>query len=71
MLPSLRGARAMPLLEGTDLAPVELLDAEDENKKRISVPNPAYDAWVAKDQQVVSFFGKFSLRGQTHSNLHH
>ena len=54
-LPSLRGARVMPLLEGTDLAPSEFLEAEDEQKKKISIPNPAYDVWITKDQQVVSF----------------
>ncbi|KAK1603552.1 hypothetical protein QYE76_016565 [Lolium multiflorum] len=48
-------AHVMGLLEGTDAAPSETLEAEDENKKEVSVPNPAYDAWVTKDQQVVSF----------------
>ena len=55
VLPSLRGARVMPLLEGKDVAPAEFLDAVDDCQKKIFVPNPAYDAWVMKDQQVVSF----------------
>ncbi|KAK1620266.1 hypothetical protein QYE76_025783 [Lolium multiflorum] len=55
VLPTLRGARVMGLLEGTDAAPSETLEVEDENKKKISVSNPAYDTWVTKDQQVVSF----------------
>jgi hypothetical protein len=45
----------MGLLKGTDVAPPEMLDAEDADKKKISVPNPAYDTWIARDQQVVSY----------------
>jgi hypothetical protein len=55
VLPTLRGARVMGLLEGTDAAPPDTLEVEDENKKKVSVSNQAYDAWVTKDQQVVSF----------------
>jgi hypothetical protein len=54
-LPTLRGARVMGLLEGSNCCPLEFLEAEDENKNKISVPNPAYDTWVTRDQQVVSF----------------
>ncbi|KAK1697891.1 hypothetical protein QYE76_014588 [Lolium multiflorum] len=54
-LPTLRGARVMGLLEGSDVAPPEMLDAEDANKKKISVPNPAYDTWITRDQQVFSY----------------
>jgi hypothetical protein len=49
------GARLMALLEGTEPVPPANLEVEDENKKKVSVPNPAYEAWIAKDQQVVSF----------------
>jgi hypothetical protein len=45
----------MPLLEGSDLAPPEFVDAEDADKKKIQVPNPAYDVWITRDQQVVSY----------------
>ena len=31
------------------------MEVEDENKKKVTVPNPAYTAWVAKDQTVLSF----------------
>jgi hypothetical protein len=55
VLPTLRGARAMGLLDGSDSAPPEVLEAEDENKKKVSIPNPAYDTWITRDQQVVSF----------------
>ena len=53
-LPTLRGARVIGLLEGTDKAPPETLEAEDENKKKITMPNPAYEAWIMRDHQVVS-----------------
>jgi hypothetical protein len=45
----------MGLLDGTDPAPPERLEAEDENKKPISIPNPAYEAWIERDYRVVSF----------------
>jgi hypothetical protein len=45
----------MGLLEGSDRCPPEFLEAEDENKKKISVPKPAYHTWVTRNQQVVSF----------------
>ena len=55
VLPTLRGARVMGLLEGTDLAPPEKLQVEDENKKPVTISNPAYETWIARDQQVVSY----------------
>jgi hypothetical protein len=54
VLPAFRGARVMGLILGTDKAPPETLE-EDENKKLIEVPNPAYDTWIARDQQVLRF----------------
>jgi hypothetical protein len=44
----------MGLLEGSNPAPPEFLDAEDENKK-IIFPNSAYDTWITQDQQVANF----------------
>jgi hypothetical protein len=55
VLPTLRGARVMRLLEGSDLAPPEFVDSEDADKKKIQVPNPSYDVWITRDQQVVSY----------------
>ncbi|KAK1619804.1 hypothetical protein QYE76_025321 [Lolium multiflorum] len=55
VLPSLRGARVMGLLEGSDSAPPETLEEDDENQKKITIPNPAYDTWIMRDQQVVSY----------------
>ncbi|KAK1682055.1 hypothetical protein QYE76_042903 [Lolium multiflorum] len=55
VLPTLRGARVMGLLDGSDSPLPEVLEAEDENKKKVSTPNPAYDTWITRNQQVVSF----------------
>ena len=45
----------MRLLEGSDLPPPEFLDGEDADKEKIQIPNPAYDVWITRDQQVVSY----------------
>jgi hypothetical protein len=45
----------MWLLEGSDPAPPEFVDAEDVDKKKIQVPNPSYDVWITQDQQVMSY----------------
>jgi hypothetical protein len=59
VLPAIRGARQLGLLDGTDTAPPETLpvspadDAPDKTPKM--VPNPAYDAWICRDQTVLSY----------------
>jgi hypothetical protein len=45
----------MGLLEGSDSLTSKTLAAEDENKKKITIPNPAYDTCIMRDQQVVSY----------------
>ena len=54
VLPALRGARVMELLDGSDSAPAKTLEVEVENNRTI-VSNPAYEAWIERDQQVVSY----------------
>ncbi|XP_071677219.1 uncharacterized protein [Lolium perenne] len=58
VLPAARGAQAMGLLDGTDPAPEKTLEAEDSEKKKIRIPNPAYGVWIVRDQQLVSFLVK-------------
>lgn len=53
VLPAIRGARMIGLLDGTEAAPPEKLEAVD--KSAPATPNPAYDNWVARDQQVLSY----------------
>jgi hypothetical protein len=58
ILPALRGAQVMGLLNGTNRAPPESMEIEDENKKKITVPNPAHAVWLAQDQTVMSYLVK-------------
>jgi hypothetical protein len=48
----------MGLLDGTDPAPPKTLKVLDDDKKEISIPNPDYDSWLARDQTVLSFLTK-------------
>jgi hypothetical protein len=58
-LPAIRGARRLGVLDGTGVAPPKMLpvtpeaDATDKTPK--TVPNPAYDAWIYRDQTVLSY----------------
>jgi hypothetical protein len=56
----MRGAQAMGLLDGTNPAPEKTLEAEESEKKKIMIPNPAYGAWNVRDQQLVSYLVKSS-----------
>ncbi|KAK1650860.1 hypothetical protein QYE76_068665 [Lolium multiflorum] len=55
VLPAFRGANVMALLDGTDAAPANNIEVEDAEKKKITVENPAYVGWLARDQQVLRF----------------
>jgi hypothetical protein len=52
VFPRLRCALAFGLLDGTDAAPQKMLEATDDAGKKLSVPNPEYATWVARDQFV-------------------
>ena len=58
VLPTIRGAQVMGLLDGSDLAPPKTVEVEDEEKKKINVPNQAYAVWLARDQTVMSYLVK-------------
>jgi hypothetical protein len=53
VVPALRGALVLELVEGIDKAPEKLLEVEDSNGKSSTVLNPAYTTWIARDQQVL------------------
>jgi hypothetical protein len=55
VLPAFRGARVMGLLDGSDHAPPEIMEVEDDKGKKIQVENPAYAAWIERDQLVLKF----------------
>ncbi|KAK1620769.1 hypothetical protein QYE76_026286 [Lolium multiflorum] len=59
VLPAIRGAQLVGLLDGSDaeppkeLAPIVAEKTADDQTK--PVPNPAYAAWLARDQSVLSY----------------
>ncbi|XP_071685509.1 uncharacterized protein [Lolium perenne] len=57
VLPALRGAMVMDLLDGSDACPPRTLEVEAENTTRM-VPNPDYATWISRDQQVLSWLVK-------------
>ncbi|KAK1644007.1 hypothetical protein QYE76_061812 [Lolium multiflorum] len=54
VLPPIRGARLTSFLDTKTDAPPETITVEKDGKPSQEA-NPAYDAWVATDQQVLSF----------------
>ncbi|KAK1665884.1 hypothetical protein QYE76_054043 [Lolium multiflorum] len=58
VLPALRGALVMGLLDGSDPTPPKTLEEEDSNKKVTQIPNPVYGVWLVRDQQVLSWLVK-------------
>jgi hypothetical protein len=52
---ALRGSRVLSLVGGSDATPEETLEVEDANQKKTTMENPAYAAWIARDQQVLRF----------------
>jgi hypothetical protein len=43
------------LLDGTKVVPEKTLEVEDAEKKKYTVANPAYMAWVSRDQTVLGW----------------
>jgi hypothetical protein len=58
VLPALRGAQVMELLNGTDLVPPKTVEIEDRDGKKAQVPNPEYAVWNARDQTLMSYLVK-------------
>jgi hypothetical protein len=54
ILPPIRGARLLSFLDNKTEPPPETITIEKDGKSS-KEPNPAYDAWVATDQQVLTF----------------
>jgi hypothetical protein len=53
VIPALRGAHVLDLVEGSEKPPEKLLETEDINKKKVTIPNPEYAAWISRDQHVL------------------
>jgi hypothetical protein len=54
VVPALRGTCLLGIADGSEPTPPEMLETEKDDKTT-SVPNPAYDAWLIRDQQVLTF----------------
>jgi hypothetical protein len=50
MLPALRGARVLDLVEGKEVAPEKTIEVEDKEGKKFKDENPDYAAWFTRDQ---------------------
>ena len=54
-LPPVKGAQLIRILDGSKKAPLETLEVIDEDKTKVIIPNPAYETWLALDQQVLGY----------------
>jgi len=55
VLPAIRGAQLLGILEGKTPAPPKTIAVENAEKKKMIVPNEEYDKWLAKDQQLLGY----------------
>ena len=55
VLSVIKGAQLYSFIKSTTAPPPEFLDVKGDDKNAEPKPNPEYDIWVAKDQQVLSF----------------
>jgi hypothetical protein len=55
VLAAIRGARLEGFLTGKKEAPTAEIESKDNDGKTVKTSNPAYEAWLAQDQQVLSF----------------
>ena len=58
ILPSLRGAEVMGLLDGSDKPPEKTIEGTGKEKEPTTVPNLAYSTWHTRDQAVLGFLFK-------------
>ncbi|XP_021306842.1 uncharacterized protein LOC110431725 [Sorghum bicolor] len=52
---AIQGAQAASFIKPTATPPAEFLVTKGDSDKKDPVPNPDYDVWIAKDQQVLSY----------------
>jgi hypothetical protein len=55
ILPAIRAARLEGLLSGAEESPEEYISVTNADKTVVKQPNPAYSAWVARDQAVLGY----------------
>jgi hypothetical protein len=49
IMPAIRGANLVPILNGTSQQPPATMEVDKDGKK-IVVPNPEHERWMAQDQ---------------------
>ncbi|KAK1647712.1 hypothetical protein QYE76_065517 [Lolium multiflorum] len=71
VLPAIRGAQLVDLLEGVEAAPPKQItvEATDKDKEPSEVPNPTYGSWLARDQILLSYLLK-SLSREVLTHVH-
>jgi hypothetical protein len=55
ILPTIHAARLEGLLSGAEELPEEYISVTNADKTVVKQPNPAYSAWVARDQAVLGY----------------
>ncbi|XP_072149525.1 uncharacterized protein [Setaria viridis] len=55
ILAAVHGSRLVDHLTGAILAPAQEIDGKDAAGKDAKLPNPAFDEWYVRDQEVLSF----------------
>ena len=55
VLPAVRAARLVGILDGSSAEPSPMIQVEKPDKSTEKVENPAYVQWIAQDQQVLSY----------------
>ena len=57
VVPAFQGARVLGLVQGSDKAPEEEIEAPDPNVfgKTIKIENPDYANWISRDQLVLRY----------------
>jgi hypothetical protein len=55
VLPAVRSALVMGLLDGSNAASRKTVEAEDSDQKKTVVPKPICGIWLSRDQKVFSW----------------
>jgi hypothetical protein len=73
VLPAIRGAQLVGLLDGTDAAPERTITVapadSDAAKDPKIVPNPAYGLWLSRDSAQLP--SEIPLKGDSHARSSH
>jgi hypothetical protein len=54
VMPSICGADLVPILTGKSQEPEPTMEVADSDGKKMVVPNPEHQRWIAQDQQLLA-----------------